>query len=444
MIQHLKLRYNRQIVFVSFFTIAFSSSAQEITTISLNKAIEAGLKNSKVLALSKAKIEQAVTKYEQAKDMALPSGSASYIYNHAEIPTSTFQLTPEADPFHLPKRADAYIGTLSLEEVIFGGNRLRYAKESTNLLAQTARLDAEKDKEDIVCTIIQAYYNLYKIQQSEKVIQRNLKAIDQQIEQAQRFFEEGIITKNEVLRFQLQKSNIRLSEIDLETNRNISVYNFNILLGLPEDKDLAVNEPSTATKPLPLKAYTETALSARKELQILDLRSRTADLNIRSIRAETLPTAALTASSYYINPSGRFIPPANQFIAPISLGVAISWNFDQLWMNKNKTAEAKIEKSQADISKTIARDNIKTEVNSSYQNYLKASDRIKILETAIVQAEENDRIMESKFQNNMATATDRLDAQVQLYQALINLELAKADAGMAYYTLLKSTGKITE
>jgi len=444
MIQNFKLRFSRQIIFAAFFAVVFPASAQEIKTISLNEAIEAGLKNSKVLVLSKAKIEQAVSRYEQAKDSALPSASASYMYNHAEIPTSTFKMTPGAEPFHLPKRADAFVGTLSLQEVVFGGNRLRYAKESTNLLTQIARLDAEKDKEDIVYTIIQAYYNLYKIQQSQKVIQRNLKAINQQIEQAQRFFEEGIITKNEVLRFQLQKSNIRLSEIDLETNRKISVYNLNILLGLHEDEDLAVKEPAAAEKPFSLEAYTETALSDRKELQALDLRSRNADLNIKSIRAETLPTAALTASTYYINPSGKFIPPANQFIAPISLGAGISWNFDQLWMNKNKAAEAKIEKSQADISRTIAIDNIKTEVNSSYQSYLKASDKIEILETAIIQAEENDRIMESKFQNNMITATDRLDAQVQLYQALINLELAKADAGMAYYTLLKSTGKITE
>src|SRR5690606_24176935 len=119
----------------------------------------------------------------------------------------------------------------------------------------------ENDKEEIIYHIIQAYYNLYKIQQSEKVIERNLKAIDQQIEQAQRFFEEGVITKNEVLHFQLQKSNIRLSEIDLKTNRKIAVYNLNILLGLPQDSDLAVNEPSITEKSLPLEAYIQTALS---------------------------------------------------------------------------------------------------------------------------------------------------------------------------------------
>ena len=166
MTQNFRLRLSRQIVFAAFFLMVQAASAQEMSTISLSEAIEAGLENSKVLALSKAEIEQAVSRYEQAKDSALPSGNASYMYNHAEIPFTTFQLSPEADPFHLPKRADAYIGTLSLQEVVFGGNRLRYAKESTNLLTQIARLDAENDKEEITYHIIQAYYNLYKIHQS--------------------------------------------------------------------------------------------------------------------------------------------------------------------------------------------------------------------------------------------------------------------------------------
>ena len=50
----------------------------------------------------------------------------------------------------------------------------------------------------------------------------------------------------------------------------------------------------------------------------------------------------------------------------------------------------------------------------------------------------------SQYTNKVASATDRIDAETQLFQSLINLELAKADAGIAYYTLLKSIGTITK
>jgi outer membrane protein TolC len=70
--------------------------------------------------------------------------------------------------------------------------------------------------------------------------------------------------------------------------------------------------------------------------------------------------------------------------------------------------------------------------------------KIKLLQTSIEQAGENNNILASKYKSNIASATDRADAETLLYQAQINLELAKADAGLAYYTLLKSTGKLNK
>ena len=73
-----------------------------------------------------------------------------------------------------------------------------------------------------------------------------------------------------------------------------------------------------------------------------------------------------------------------------------------------------------------------------------ALDMIRLLQRSINQAQENNRILESKYKSNISSATDRADAQTLLYQAQINLELAKADAGLAYYTLVKSTGKLNK
>ncbi|MCY1552407.1 hypothetical protein D9M68_888000 [compost metagenome] len=73
-----------------------------------------------------------------------------------------------------------------------------------------------------------------------------------------------------------------------------------------------------------------------------------------------------------------------------------------------------------------------------------AVQKIDVLQTSVAQAEENDRLLASKYRNNIASATDRIDAETLLYQTKINLEMAKADAGLAYYTLLKSTGKISK
>src|SRR6185312_2669136 len=411
--------------------------------ITLDEAIKLGQQNSKVLRLSKAKIDEAVSEYNQAKDEGKPSGKASYGYNRAEIPAN--RLLFGKTSLSLPKSADAYLGTLSLTQVIFGGNRLKYAEQSTDLLTQVARLDADNDKDEITYDIINSYYALYKVLQSKKVVEQNLATIDQQIKQSQRFFDQGLVTKNDVLRFQLQRANIELNGIDLESNRRIVNYNLDILLGLPETTQLTINEVTEPDRVIgTLASYIDTAVANRHELQSLDLRTKVAETTIKNVKANTLPTLAASGSAYYVDVSANPIPQSGTYITPISLGLSLSWNFGALWTNKNKVAQANIQREEAAINKDITLDNVKREVNQNYQNYAMAVDKIKLLQTSISQATENNKILQSKYQSNIASATDRADAETLLYQAEINLELAKADAGLAYYTLLKSTGKLNK
>jgi outer membrane protein TolC len=435
--------FKRYIIPALILTLLIGKTAiAQDRTITLDEALKLGLANSNVVKLSKAKIDQAVSQYNQAKDGVLPTGKVSLTYDRAEIPANTLDFGNSK--INLPKGADAYLGIASLNEVIFGGNKLKYAQQSTELLAQASRVDAETDKDGVAYDIIVQYYNLYKVLQSIKVVQQNLGTIDQQIKQAQRFFDQGIVTKNDVLRFQLQRSNIELNGIDLETNRKIVNYNLNILLGLPEGTQLAVNEVDTDKTVGPLSAYLDTAMAERAELRSLDIRSKVAETNIKNIRANTSPTLAASAGLYYVDIAANPIPQSGQYITPVTIGLTFGWNFSTLWTNKNKVAEAKIQSDEVTLNKAITINNVKREVNQDYQNYLMAADKIKLLQTSIDQAGENNKILDSKYRSNIASATDRADAETLLYQAQINLELAKADAGLAYYTLLKSTGKLNK
>ena len=411
--------------------------------ITLDEALKLGIENSKVLKLSQSRINQAVSQYEQAKDRSLPSASASFGYNRAQIPANKLNLGEES--LSLPTSANAYLGTLSFNYAIWSGNRLKYARESTTLLTDVARLDAVNDKDQIAYNIINAYYNLYKVLQSKKVVEQNLATVDAQIKQAQRFFEQGIVTQNDVLRFQLQRSNIELNGIDLENNRRIINYNMNILLGLPEGTELSIAQiTETDHAAMPLSAYLDTALSSRPELRQLDLRTQVAETNIKSVKANTAPSLSASGSAYYVGVAANPLPKSGNFITPISIGLTLGWDIGTLWNNKNKVTEARLQREEVIINKGITTDNIKNEVNQNYQNYKAALDKITLLQTSINQAQENNRIQENRYRSNIVTATDRADAQTLLYQAQINLELAKADAGLAYYTLLKSTGKLNK
>lgn len=421
----------------------FKTAGAQDRTLTLDEAIKLGIANSKTLKLSQAKIDQAISQYNQAKDRVLPTGSASLTYDRAQIPANHLAFGPSS--FDLPTGANAYLGIVSLNETIFAGGKLKYARESTELLTNVSRLDADKDKDEITYDVIESYYNLYKVLQSKKVIQQNLNSVDQQIHQSQRFFEQGLVTKNDVLRFQLQRANIELNDLDLESNRKVINYNLDILLGLPETTQINIDQINEADHQIgELNSYVDTALVNRQEVKQLALRDKVAATNIKTVRADQIPTLSASAAGYYVDVAANPLPKSGNYITPLTVGLTFSWNFSTLWTNKNKVTEAKIEQQQIQVNQGITNDRIRDEVNQSYQNYVVATSKIKLLQTSIDQASENNNILESKYKSNIASATDRADAETLLYQAQINLELAKADAGLAYYTLLKSTGKLNK
>jgi outer membrane protein len=428
------------LILVLFF--GQSAIAQD-RVITLDEAIKLGVESSNQLKLSRAKVDQAVSEYEQAKDKSKPTGSASFGYDRAEILANKLDFGPNS--FALPKNDNAWLGILSFNETILGAGKLKYAQQSTELLTQVARLDVDNDKDQITYDIINAYYTLYKVLQSKKVVEQNLATVDEQIKQSQRFFDQGLVTKNDVLRFQLQRANIQLNGIDLETNRKIVNYNLDVMLGLPETTQLSISEINLNNKQIdPVTNYVDTALAIRVELRQLDLRAKVAETSIKNVKANTLPTLAASGSAYYVATSASPFPQSGSYLTPIVFGLNLSWSFSSLWDNKNKVTEAKIQRQEVDYSRALKVNDVKKEVNENYQNYVAALDKINLLQTSIEQAGENNKILESKYKSNIASATDRADAETLLYQAQINLELAKADAGLAYYTLLKSTGKLNK
>ncbi|MBE7178763.1 MAG: TolC family protein, partial [Mucilaginibacter polytrichastri] len=225
-----------------FLTGAGASFAQQ-KPLALNEAIKLGIANSKSLKLSQAKVNEAVSRYKQTLDQALPKASVSYMYSQAYFLNSGFKLpgTPDSSAFRLPDHATAQIGTASVQEMIYAGGKLRYAKQSTELLTRAAKLDVDKNHDEVVFSIINQYFTLIKIAQSQQILAENTKSVDRQLKQSKRFFEQGLVTKNDVLRLQLERANISIDSTELSANHNIANYNFNILLGLPESTEIVVN-----------------------------------------------------------------------------------------------------------------------------------------------------------------------------------------------------------
>jgi outer membrane protein len=435
-----------KLVWIFSFLIMNLFANAQTKTLTLEEAVQLGVQNSKQLKLSGNRIEQAISQFEQSKDAALPTAKVSAGYDHALMLSRKLSIpgdTAKSGSIKLPFDNPLYEATLTINEPIFAGNQFKYAQQSADLLIKMSKLDAETDKDEVVYTVINAYLNYYKVKQNQDIVSQDLQDIQSKLDEITKYENQGLATLNDVLRFQLQKSSAQITAAELENNRKIANFNLNVLLGLPDSTELLVQEVSYKLDMTnPRDQYLQQAFKDRKEFGSITYQSEIADINVKKIHDQKLPTVGVGGSLYYFNLTKPIIPSSGGFLAPFVVGINASWDISTLYKNKNKLSEANIEKRQVEINRDMEVDKVKTEVNQSYQQYQLALEKIKLLQDAVTQAGENEREMESKFHNNLATTTDRIDAQTLVYQSRINLELAKSDATIAYYSLLKSIGHI--
>lgn len=422
---------------------AFSSTAQT-RTISLEESVQLGVQNSKQLKRSQYKIDEALARLDQSKDATLPSAKVSFQYLHALMLARTINIPGfTKEPLQLPFDLPAYLGTLSVSEPIFHGNQLKYARQSADLMVQLSRVDADNDKQDLVYIVVNSYINYNKILQNMLIVAQNMQDIDTKLVEIKKYESQGLATKNDVLRYELQKSQIQLTVVELENNRKIANYNMNILLGLPDSTEIILQPVNYKLDEHPAFGdLLQQAETNRRELQDLSYQTKIADINVKKIHDKRLPTVDASFGAYYINPTQRPIPTGNTVIAPLTLGVGASWDIGTLYTNKNKEREATLQRQELNTGREQAFDDIHKDVHQGMTQYLQSLEKLKILQVAVTQAEENERITESKYRNNLVTTTDRIDAQTLLYQSRVNLELAKSDATIAWYDMQRSTGKI--
>src|SRR5207245_2195042 len=144
-------------------------SGQPLT---LTQAIRQGLDNNRELKISSYKVALAEMKYKEAVDVALPSLKAIAGYTRqSDLTPPTFLFPGAKEPVVLfPIYVNNYSARVALYETIFSGGRLKYAEQAQLLLQQATKLDAVKDQDEVVFNIVSSWFNLYKLQQSSKIV----------------------------------------------------------------------------------------------------------------------------------------------------------------------------------------------------------------------------------------------------------------------------------
>ncbi len=435
-------------ILVYFMTTIFPLlvQAQDTKPITLKEAIDLSIKNSKQLQASLARNEEAAGALKEARDNKLPdvTASGSYLrFTNPNISLKTKAFGGSSDSSgnnKSPVVNQAMYGIVNVTLPIYAGGRIRYGIESAKYLQQATMLDAEHDKEAVILNTINAYINLYKAGATVNVVRENLQQSAHQDSVFSRLEQNGLLARNDLLKSELQTSNIELSLLDAENNTRIANVNMDLMLGLPETTIL-IPDSSKFEEALSLKNledYETLALQNRKDVLALKFRQKAATTGIAATKAEMYPSIALTGG--YI---AADIPHVLSIYNAVTVGVGLKYNLGSLWKTKAKVDQAMAREKEIIANEAQLDDAVRLKINQDYENFLLSQKKIDVYQKAVSQATENYRITKNKYDNSLVNTTDLLDANVSLLQSKINLAVAKADVVLAYNRLLATSGLLS-
>lgn len=430
-------KFKNIISILIIFTSIIVVNAQEAKVLPLNEAVEMGIKNSKNIKIDAAKVSQATADLLEAKNRQLPDFKLSASYLRLGNTSVDLKFINQNSGNSTPTPNSAMIGQANLSLPLYAGGKIKYGIESATYLVEASKLKAENNKLAITYNISQAYNNLFKAKQAIIVLEENLSVSQKRDATFLKLENNGLLARNDRLKANLQTSNIELQLLEAKNNYSIASINMNLLIGLPENTDLEVDDAYLNDKnELSLiDYYLNAAMENRKDVQSLVMQRRAAELGTKAAKAENLPNIALSGG--YI---AADVPKLITVYNAVNVGIGINYNLGNLWKKNSSLMKSEAIESELSANNELLNDQIKLEINRDYQNALFADQKIVLYQKTSVQATENYRITKKKFDNGLETITGLLDADAAKIIADINVINAKADAALAYKKLLQTSG----
>jgi len=431
-------------------TVLFAGSvrAQQTINLSIDQAIQIGFDKSKGLHASMMKVQYADAKSSEASTLLLPSLKFGGAYTRlSSVPAFEVDIPlPPPAPSHFvisPSILNNYNLRLTLQQPLFTAGKVQNAAEAADYTAQATQKDYEKDKSDLVYGIKNAYWNLSKALELQKVVDENVEQIRAHVKDAKSWQAQGLITDNDVLKVQVQLSEARLHQIDAKNAVQLARIALNNIIGIPLETQVDLTS-SLEQKPeefAPLQDLVKQALERRADVEAMKYKVKAGESGVSLAIAGWFPQVYLTGNYYFNRPNQRYQPMIDQFNNSWDVGVGVSFDVWNWGTTIHQTDEAKAQLAQAQDGLSQMKDAIALDVTSNYLNLQRVNERIDVAREGVTQAEENYRITDNKFKQGLSVNTDLLDAEVALLQAKTDYTQALTDFELAEASLRRSIGE---
>ncbi len=417
-----------------------AGDAQQTYPLPLDDLFRLGTENSLHLKASRMQEVIAGDEEKTARTARLPDISIGATAGY--IGQTTIFRQGLSKPTHpdMPDWSHNY--NVEVTQPLYQGGKIRGTIRRATLQKQVASLYTANDQADIKLSLLRQYMDLFALYKETEVLARNIEESRRRLEDIRRLWKEGIVTRNDEIRSELQLTNDDLALREAKDNITIVSQQLDIVLGLDETL-LLLPDTTLLSAGVTLgscEAYIQQAYTHFPGLQIARYNTRLAENDIRISRADYLPSLAIHAGNTLSRPLTSTMD--DMFANNWNVALSLSYSLSSLYRNKHKMHEARQYVSLRRNAEEQMMQEIRVNVRSAYIRHQEAIDRVKALKLSVRQANENYRIVNNRYLNQLSILTDLLDASSVRLEAELQLTTAQSEAVYTYYQLMHACGNL--
>lgn len=322
--------------------------------------------------------------------------------------------------------------TVSVMMPLYTGGLTRSAKEIANIQSGRSELSNQQQQDTQRFELIQSYFNVQLQKQLLDAALFNSNAMQQHYRNALKLEQQGFISKGQRMQFEVARNNAERAQQNAQANLNAALFQLNNLLldsNITElSTPLFVNRAEPQNVNILLSSFSQNSPLIKK----MQMDTELAKANVKAQQAAKKPNV-FAFGEYSLDQHQNWI-----------VGVAARYNlFSGIDKNKNIQA-AELKRYAAELMTARTQQEIENLIYKSFSEAVSAQQSDALLQQNLKAAQENLRIQELSFKEEVGTATQVIDAQNMLSSLKAEIALNAYKYVISLATLLQSHGSIVE
>ncbi len=397
------------VCFVLIVAVATASSDGDVPKLTLQESIDIALERSVIIDSAREDIKASELGEKGAKTSFYPKLSTSYNYTKLNGPPTSKTLGTQIGT------RDNYTWEMEVAQPVYTGGKISGNYRMSKLGVEISRMGESRAKQDVVLEVKEAYFGILKAERILTVARQAVEQLKAHRDIAQNFFDVGIIPKNDLLYAEVELANGRQDLVRAENAVALAKAKFNTVLRRNIDDPVDVEDILTYTFfQKDIGECLAVALKKRSIIKEYNLRVRSSQEAITVARSDLYPSVSVVGnySKYGDDPDLAGSKYKNQ--EEWYLMAVANWDIWEWGKTRYNVGVHVSREKQARNTLENIKDQIALEVKNSFLLLKEAEKHIMVAQVAIEQAEENFRINEERFREQVATSTDVIDAQTLL------------------------------